>query len=332
MKVILPFFLVIAIVFFIYGGIKFYDAHIILGIIIPYVCFAVAIVGFVARVIKWAISPVPFNITTVCGQQKSLPFIRHSFIESPASRTGVFIRMLFETLFFRSLSRNDRAELYGNERRLIYGRDRYLWLASILFHWSLLIIVLRHLRFFLEPVPHWILFLQDLDSLFQSHLTPFYISNVLISMGILYLFFRRFKKRNYYISLPSDYFILFLIGGIIISGILLRHIYRADLYSVKVFLYGLIYLNPVPFGGFGVMFYIHFCLICILLAYLPYSKLMHMAGVFLSPTRNIRNDSRARRHINPWNYPVKVHSYEEWEKEFKDALKEAGIPQEGGNG
>ncbi|HOJ44198.1 MAG TPA: hypothetical protein PK800_08735, partial [Syntrophorhabdaceae bacterium] len=61
------------------------------------------------------------------------------------------------------------------------------------------------------------------------------------------------------------------------------------------------------------------------------SKLMHMAGVFLSPTRNLKNDSRMKRHINPWNYPVKEHTYEEWEKEFKDALKEAGIPSDGDN-
>jgi hypothetical protein len=33
-----------------------------------------------------------------------------------------------------------------------------------------------------------------------------------------------------------------------------------------------------------------------------------------------------RRHVNPWNYPVAVHTYEEWEEEFKDKLITAGIP------
>jgi hypothetical protein len=55
---------------------------------------------------------------------------------------------------------------------------------------------------------------------------------------------------------------------------------------------------------------------------------MHLAGVFLSPTRNLRNDSRERRHINPWNYPVKVHTYEEYEEEFRDKMIEAGLPVE----
>jgi len=55
---------------------------------------------------------------------------------------------------------------------------------------------------------------------------------------------------------------------------------------------------------------------------------MHMGGVFMSPTRNLKNNSRAQRHINPWSYPVKTHTYEEWENEFRDAIKEAGIPLE----
>jgi hypothetical protein len=32
--------------------------------------------------------------------------------------------------------------------------------------------------------------------------------------------------------------------------------------------------------------------------------------------------------VNPWNYPVKVHTYEEWEDEFRDKMKAAGLPVE----
>jgi hypothetical protein len=53
-----------------------------------------------------------------------------------------------------------------------------------------------------------------------------------------------------------------------------------------------------------------------------------MGGVFLSPTRNLANNNRMKRHINPWNYPVKVHTYEEWEDEFRDKLEAAGMPVE----
>ena len=66
----------------------------------------------------------------------------------------------------------------------------------------------------------------------------------------------------------------------------------------------------------------------ILLAYFPFSKLAHMAGVFLSPTRNLANTNREIRHVNPWDYPVKVHTYEEYEDELRDKMKTAGIPVE----
>ena len=74
------------------------------------------------------------------------------------------------------------------------------------------------------------------------------------------------------------------------------------------------------------IFYLHLFLVSFLLAYFPMSKLVHMGGVFLSPTRNLANDSRMRRHVNPWNYPVKVHTYEEYEDEFREKMKAAGIP------
>ena len=79
-------------------------------------------------------------------------------------------------------------------------------------------------------------------------------------------------------------------------------------------------------GAIGGIFYVHLFFVSILLAYFPFSKLMHMGGVFLSPTRNLANDNRARRHINPWNHPVKVHTYEEYEDEFRDKIKEVGLP------
>jgi hypothetical protein len=76
------------------------------------------------------------------------------------------------------------------------------------------------------------------------------------------------------------------------------------------------------------MFLIHLLLVSALAAYFPFSKLMHMGGVFLSPTRNLANNNRSQRHVNPWNYPVKTHSYAEWEDEFRDKLKAADLPLE----
>ncbi|MFN3480827.1 MAG: menaquinol oxidoreductase, partial [Thermodesulfovibrionales bacterium] len=57
-------------------------------------------------------------------------------------------------------------------------------------------------------------------------------------------------------------------------------------------------------------------------------KLVHLGGIFLSPTRNLANNNRMVWHENPWNYPVKVHTYEEYEEEFREKMKMAGIPVE----
>jgi hypothetical protein len=48
----------------------------------------------------------------------------------------------------------------------------------------------------------------------------------------------------------------------------------------------------------------------------------------MSPTRNLANNNRAKRHVNPWNYEVHTHTYEEYEDEFREVMREAGLPLE----
>jgi nitrate reductase gamma subunit len=297
------------------------------GIIIPYAALIIFVIGFIYRVIFWARSPVPFCITTVCGQQKSLPWIKQGRLESPSSRLGVFGRMALEVLFFRSLFRNDRAELTGGN--LSYSGSRWLWLGGLIFHWSLLVILVRHLRFFLDPVPGFVSALQGLDGIFQWGLPPLLITDKLVLIALVYLVLRRLTiPRVRSISLPSDYFALFLIMAVAVSGVLMRYAFKTDLAEVKRFTIDFLRLNPAGPYGLGIIFYIHLYLVSILLAYFPFSKLMHAGGVFMSPTRNMRNDSRMKRHVNPWNPPVKVHTYAEWEDDFREAMKEAGLPVE----
>ena len=88
---------------------------------------------------------------------------------------------------------------------------------------------------------------------------------------------------------------------------------------------GLATLQPSMPGEIGFWFYVHLFCISALLAYFPFSKLMHAPGVFLSPTRNLANNNRAKRHINPWNPPIIGHTYAEWEEEFRDKLVASGF-------
>jgi nitrate reductase gamma subunit len=289
-------------------------------VVIPYASGALFISGIIYRILKWSSAPVPFRITTTSGQQKSLPWIKSSNLESPHNTAGVLGRMFLEVLFFRSLFRNMETEL-STGKNLSYGSSKWLWLGAMVFHWSFLVIAVRHLRLFTEPVLSLAAFLQDIDGAFEIGLPVLYVSNVLLLLSLSYLFVRRITNSQVrYISLFSDYFAVVLILGIAISGIIMRYFTKIDVVAVKELAIGLISFAPAGGESFGTMFFIHVFLVCLLLGYFPFSKLVHGAGVFLSPTRNLANTSRMKRHVNPWDYPVKVRTYEEWEDEFRDRL------------
>ncbi|HMK36979.1 MAG TPA: sulfate reduction electron transfer complex DsrMKJOP subunit DsrM [Desulfomonilaceae bacterium] len=296
------------------------------GVYIPYAAFAVFVIGVVLRVVQWARIPVPFRIPTTCGQGKSLPWIKADNLESPYNIWGLIGRMALEVLLFRSLFRNTKAQLWAGPK-VTYISAKWLWLGGILFHYSFLTIVVRHMRFFIEPVPSFVEILSSVDGFFQILIPTLFLSDLAFLAAVTYLFLRRVALPQLrYISLPADYFPLFLILGIGISGVLMRNVWKVDLLSVKQLTMGLVTLHPVLPAGVGPIFFVHIFLVSVLLAYFPFSKLMHAAGVFLSPTRNMLNNNRMERYVNPWNYPVKTHTYEEYENEFRDKMKEAGIP------
>lgn len=297
------------------------------GAAIPYAAAAVFAVGVVLRVLDWARSPVPFRIPTTCGQQKSLSWIRQSKVENPSTTLGVVARMALEVLCFRSLFRNSRTEL--RDGRLTYASSKWLWAAGLAFHWSFLIILLRHLRFFAEPVPRAVLALARLDGFFMVGLPVVFATTLIFLGAVTFLFLRRLVSPPLrYLSLASDYFPLFLLLAIGLSGAWMRHVSKIDVPSVKATTMGLLHLSPPAAGVADTAFYVHLFFVSTLLAYFPFSKLMHMAGVFLSPTRNLTANSREVRHVNPWNAPVSVHTYQEYEDEFRDRMREAGLPLE----
>jgi nitrate reductase gamma subunit len=304
--------------------------RIVVGVVVPYLALVLFLGGLTYRVLRWAWTPVPFRIPTTCGEQRSLAWIKPARLENPSTALGVIGRMTLEILLFRSLFRNTKAELREGPK-LVYGEQKWLWLAALAFHWSFLIIFLRHLRFFMEPVPSWILKVQALDAFFQVGTPVLYLTDAVVLGALGYLLYRRFAEaQTAYISLAADYFPLFLLLGLMGSGILMRYFTRIDVERVKELALGLVTFTPVVPREIGPLFFVHLLLICTLIAYFPFSKLAHMPGVFLSPTRNLANNNRVRRHINPWDYPVNVHTYREWEEEHREKIVAAGLPLDGG--
>ena len=232
-------------------------------VVLAYAVAAIFVAGVATRVYVWATAPVPLKIPTT---------------PAPKTYPGVTVRVLSEVLVFNSLFR----------------ADKLLWVGSWAFHVGLVLIILRHLRYFVYPVPDWVMTMQ----------TPGVWAGYLFLLPILYLLARRLVLRPViYASILSDYFVLALLGGIAGTGIIMRYAARVSMVDVKAFILGLLTLDPVspPTNSY---FLAHIFLVCVLIAYFPFSKLMHAGGVFFSPTRSSRNNSRSVRHINPWDSRV----------------------------
>jgi nitrate reductase gamma subunit len=329
MKVLRPIIAVIALI--VAGGVlgMSQGTQWLAGIILPGIAFLVFIVGIIRKVIDWSKSPVPFKIPTTCGQAKSLSFIKEDRFDCPTSKSDVIVRMFLEIFLFRSLFRNTSADVKsGDLPKLHYGPSLWLWLFGILFHYTFLTIVFRHLRLFTEPVLPGIALLEYFDGFVQIGAPVLYQSDLIFMGALTALFVRRLiMPQVRYISLGTDYFPLLLIFAIGATGMLMRHYFRVDVTAIKQLTMGLVTLSPANPGTIHPVFFMHVTLVSTLMMYFPFSKLMHAAGIFFSPTRNMANDSRAKRHINPWNDPnIKPHSYAAYEDEFRQFMVDAEIP------
>jgi nitrate reductase gamma subunit len=306
------------------------------GVIIPYAAFALFVVGFIVKILQWAKVPIPFRIPTTGGQQQSLPWFKPSRFDNPFSKGAVFVRMVLEVFAFRSLFRNTR--MSTKEGRITYQMEIFLWLGALAFHYAFFTVLFRHLRFFTEPVPVVVQLVENLDSFFRMELLydvarigvpGVYLSGLVLLAAVTFLFLRRILIRHMkYISLASDYFPLLLIFGIAFTGIMMRYFTKIDVAAAKELTMGLVTFQPTIPQDIGAIFYVHLFFVSVLAAYFPFSKLMHLGGIFMSPTRNMTADTRMSRHVNPWNYPVEVHTYSDYEDDFREKMIEAELPVE----
>ncbi len=333
MKAIFSLLMVLALVVIATVGAGAAQMHTIFAYCIPRTAFIIFMVGFVCKIISWAKRPVPFRIPTTGGQQQSLPWIKQNKWDNPSTGPQTFIRMALEVLTFRSLFRNTKTVMRhddGQNPVVGYVSAKWLWLFAIMFHYGFLTVVVRHMRLFLQPVPAHIEFLDWADGILQILAPTIYISDMLLIGGATLLLLRRLcAPKIRYISLVNDYFPLFLILGVACSGAYMRYVAKVDIMGIKEVVMGLITLHYAGPAGIDTSFYVHVFLVSCLLVYIPFSKLMHMGGVFLSPTRNMPNDTRINHYVNPWNNPaIKPHSYAAYEDEFREHMLEAGLPLE----
>ena len=133
-----------------------------------------------------------------------------------------------------------------------------LWVGEWVFHATFLLVLMRHLRFFLNPIPAWVWWMQ----------TPGTIAGYVLPPALVYiLFIRLFTKREKYAS-PANMFLLFLVLAISSLGILMHALYKPDLVDVKLFAWGIVTLKPAA-APHSWLFLLHFILVLVLIPFLP---------------------------------------------------------------
>jgi nitrate reductase gamma subunit len=186
----------------------------------------------------------------------------------------VALRMAREVVLFESL----------------FKGSVWTWIFGWLFHVCLLLVLIRHLRYFTEPVWFWVALAQPLGILAAFGM----------AIGLAGLLARRIVvERIRYISVPSDYLMLVLLILIGASGLAMKYVFRTDIVAVKAFFLGLMRFDWQPMPP-DPMLYIHLLLVAALMIVFPFSKLLHAPGVFFSPSRNQADDPRESRHLAPW--------------------------------
>jgi nitrate reductase gamma subunit len=190
---------------------------------------------------------------------------------APTTASGVVVRMAREVVLFESL----------------FKSNKWIWALGWMFHIGLLLVLMRHLRYFTDPVWGWVALMQPIGI----------YAGFAMFIGLAGLLVRRIVvNRIRYISASSDYLMLLLLMGIGFSGLMMKFVSPTDIVGVKAFILGLMYFDwqPLPLDP---PILVHLALVAILMIIFPISKLMHAPGMFFSPSRTMIDNPREKRYV-----------------------------------
>lgn len=213
-----------------------------------YLAAALFVCGISYKLYQYSRTPSPFSIPVP---------------PAPRTRTGVLLRILREALLFSSLFR----------------ASKWTWIFGWLFHYALLVVLVRHLFFATDPVWTWVLWMFPYGDM----------AAWILMISLLGLWSRRLLiGRIRYISSLSDHLMLALFLIIGASGLILRYMQPTDLAGVRNFVLGMLRFAPESLPQ-DVVLYIHLGCVALLIAIFPFSKLIHFPSLFFSPGHIQRN-------------------------------------------
>jgi nitrate reductase gamma subunit len=202
----------------------------------------------------------------VAGYARAQAPLRIPGMPAPRTRLGAAWRVAREVTLFESL----------------YRANKWIWLFGWIFHVSLALVLLRHLRYFVEPAGPLLAAVQPAGV----------YAGIAMLAALAGLWARRvLVERLRYLSTWSDHLMLALLAAIAASGLAMKYFFPTDVVAVKAFTLGLLRFDWQPLPADAALL-VHLALVAALMAVFPASKLLHAAGIFFSPTRNQTDDSR----------------------------------------
>jgi len=142
-------------------------------------------------------------------------------------------------------------------RRLFIVND-LLWIGEWIFHVSFVFVMLRHLRYFLNPVPQWVWSLQRVGV----------IAGYILPVSLVYILTIKLpvEKKKYFSS--YNFLLLVMILVLSVSGLLMKMIFHPDIVSVKTFIMGMVTFTFADAPA-SALFIFHFILFLALIVNLP---------------------------------------------------------------
>lgn len=221
----------------------------IVGGILPYLAVLTFVVGMAYRFNVWFNTPQPARMTLF-----------------PAPQGSTAKAVLAEALLFPSL----------------FKGDKLLWTASWVFHATLVLVFVGHVRVFTGLADSILLAVgmtpADID---RMSLTSGVAAGVVLFASATLLLARRLTSaRVREISGVGDFVALLLLLGILATGDLLRFGAHFDLAQTREWAWSLLSFSPVV--PHNPTFLAHAFLALLLIAYIPFSKVLHFGGIFFS--------------------------------------------------
>lgn len=221
----------------------------VVGGLLPYLTVLLLVTGMAYRFYVWFKTPQPGKMTL--------------FGKTEASTAR---GLLEEVLFLPSLFRGDKA----------------LWSLAWIFHASLALALLGHIRVFTAFADAVLVSLgMSAEGIDRLSGTAGGAVGILLLLTTAALLVRRVtvqKVRE--ISVVPDYIALLLLVAIITTGDMMRFGAHFDLNETRVWASSLLTLTPV--SPTSTMFLLHALAAQMLIIFIPFSKLMHLGGFFFT--------------------------------------------------